>query len=77
MSAHDLPLPVLLDEDQCSPPVERLNLAVFGHAGEGVVSVDDALYVVRTIETKRCGKEERAEPSGWGSGDRLLMQASS
>ena len=35
------------------------------------------LYVVRTIETKRCGKEERTEPSGWGSGDRLLMQASS
>jgi RNA polymerase-binding transcription factor DksA len=35
------------------------------------------VYVVRTIETKRCGKEERTEPSGWGSGDRLLMQASS
>jgi hypothetical protein len=33
------------------------------------------LYVVKTMETKRCGKEERTEPSGWGSGDRLLMQS--
>jgi hypothetical protein len=38
---------------------------------------DVRLYVVRTFETKRCGKEERTEPSGWGSGDRLLMQSPS
>jgi hypothetical protein len=46
VSAHDLPLPALLNEDQCSPPVERLNLAVLGHACEGVVSVDDASMLV-------------------------------
>jgi len=33
------------------------------------------VYVVRTFETNRCGKSERSEPSGWGSGDGLLMQA--
>jgi hypothetical protein len=39
------------------------------------LSKKGSLYVVRTIETKYCGKEERNEPSGWDSGDRLLMQA--
>jgi hypothetical protein len=42
VSADDLPLPALLDEDEGGSPVESLDLAVLGYAGEGVVSVDDA-----------------------------------
>ena len=34
------------------------------------------VYVVRTFETKYWDKEERNEPSGWDSGDGLLMQSS-
>ena len=58
MSTHDLPLLALFDEDQGGSTVDCLDLAVFGHSGKRVVSVDDPCVVVK--DTARWLAEAKA-----------------
>ena len=51
MGAHNLPLPALFDEDQCSSAMDRESLAAFGDSRKHVMSIYDTRHHSRIADS--------------------------